>query len=318
MKTKKLGNFEVSELGFGCMGMSHAAGSPMSIEDGAEVLRAAVDAGYTYFDTAKNYGNVNDPCHNEKILGRAFAGMRDKVIIGSKTGVEFDYAVDPDVPPLIYDSSRESIRRSVEGSLKRLGTDYIDLYFQARIDPKVEPEEVAETMAGLIKEGKILHWGVSEAPLDYLKRAHAVCPLTAVENNYSILNRAHEDAIPFLEENNIGWVAQGTLVKGLLTGAYKKGTTYARDDWRSRSLSDENLDKHAPLLAYLAQLGQEKNATPGQLSLAWVLSRKPYIVPIPGTTKKERLVENAGAVDVSLSENELAEIERIMKDISEG
>lgn len=315
MKTRKLGNLEVSAIGFGCMGMSHAAGAPMSIEDGAEVLRAAVDAGYTYFDTAKNYGNVNDPCHNEKILGRAFAGMRDKVVIGSKTGVEFDYAADPDMPPLLYDSSRKSIRQSVEGSLKRLGTDYIDLYFQARMDPKVEPEEVAQTMAELIKEGKILHWGISEVSLDYLKRAHAVCPVTAVENNYSILNRAHEDIIPFLEENSIGWVAQGTLVKGLLTGAYKKGAVYARDDWRSRSLSDENLDKYAPLLAYLAELGEEKNATPGQLSLAWVLSRKPYIVPIPGTTKKERLVENAGAADVSLSENEMAEIERILKGI---
>lgn len=317
MKTRKLGNLEVSAIGFGCMGMSHAAGAPMSIEDGAEVLRAAVDAGYTYFDTAKNYGNVNDPCHNEKILGRAFAGIRDKVIIGSKTGVEFDYAVDPDMPPLLYDSSRESVRRSVEGSLKRLGTDYIDLYFQARIDPKVEPEEVAQTMAELIKEGKILHWGISEVNLEYLKRAHAVCPVTAVENNYSIINRAHEDIIPFLEENNIGWVAQGTLVKGLLTGAYKKGATYARDDWRGRSLSDENLDKYAPLLAYLAELGQQKGATPGQLSLAWVMSRKPYIVPIPGTTKKERLVENAGAADVSLSENEMAEIEGIVREISE-
>ena len=153
MKTRKLGTLEVTALGVGCMGMSHAMGKAMDIDEGAKVLRAAVDMGYTFFDTAKNYGYVGDPHHNEKILGKAFQGMRDKVVIATKCGVDFDYAVDPDVPPLLYDSSREGIRKSVEGSLQRLGTDYIDLYFQARVDPKVEPEEVADTMKG--KKGEV-------------------------------------------------------------------------------------------------------------------------------------------------------------------
>ena len=315
MKTRKLGNLEVTEIGMGCMGMSHAAGKAMEIEDGARVVRAAYDMGYTFFDTAKNYGYVGDPNHNEKILGKALSGIRDKVVISSKTGVEFDYAVDPDVPPLLYDSSRESIRKSIEGSLKRLNTDYIDLYFQARIDPKVDPEEVAESMAELIREGKIRGWGISEVPLDYLKRANAVCPVTAVENNYSIVNRVHEDIIPFLEEHNIGWVAQGALMKGLLTGAYKKGAQFARDDWRSRIVNDENIDKYAPLISYLARLGEEKNATPGQIALAWILHRKPYIVPIPGSTKPERLAENMKAAEVTLTEQEMAGIDRMIETV---
>src|SRR5699024_340585 len=148
------------------------------------------------------YGFKDDPNHNEKILGKAFQGIRDQVMIASKCGVDFDYAVDPEVPPLLYNSNRDGIRKSVEGSLKRLNTDYIDLYFQARIDPKVEPEEVAETMKELIQEGKILHWGISEIDEEYLKRANAVCPVTAVENNYNIINRTHEDLIPFLEEHH--------------------------------------------------------------------------------------------------------------------
>ena len=316
MKTRKLGNLEVSAIGFGCMGMSHAAGAPMEIDDGVQVLKAALEAGYTFFDTAKNYGYAGDPYHNEKILGKAFTGIRDKVVIATKCGVEFDYQVDPDVPPLLYDSTREGIRKSVEGSLSRLNTDYIDLYFQARIDPNVEPEEVADTMSELIKEGKILHWGISEIGEAYLKRANAVCPVTAVENNYSMINRGHEGLIPFLEENNIGWIAQGTLVKGLLTGAYKKGAIFTRDDWRSRSINDKNLDLYAPLLSHLSSLCEKKNATPGQLSLAWVLHRKPYIVPIPGTTKKDRLMENAAAVDITLTENEMEGIDRVLATIN--
>ena len=316
MKTRKLGNLEVTEIGMGCMGMSHAAGKAMEIEDGARIVRAAYDMGYTFFDTAKNYGYVGDPNHNEKILGKALAGIRDKVVISSKTGVEFDYAVDPDVPPLLYDSSRESIRKSIEGSLKRLNTDYIDLYFQARIDPKVEPEEVAESMAELIREGKIRGWGISEVSLDYLQRANTVCPVTAVENNYSIVNRVHEELIPFLEAHHIGWVAQGSLMKGLLTGAYKKGAQFARDDWRSRIVNDENIDRYAPLISYLTRLGEEKGATPGQIALAWILHRKPYIVPIPGSTKPERLAENMRAAEVIMGEDEMAEIDRIVEAVT--
>ncbi len=309
MKKRMLGNLEVSAIGVGCMGMSHAVGAPMQIDEAVKVLQAAVDEGYTFFDTAKNYGFKEDPNHNEKILGKAFRGMRDKVVIASKCGVDFDYAVDPEVPPLLYDSSREGIRRSVEGSLKRLDTDYIDLYFQARIDPKVEPEEVAETMKELIQEGKILHWGVSEVDEGYLRRAHAVCPVTAVENRYNIINRAHEDLIPFLEENHIGWVAHGPMFKGLLSGTFHKGVRFARDDWRSRLVNDENLERYHPLLSYLAKLGEEKGAAPGQLALAWVMQRKPYIVPIPGMRSVERLKENARAADITLTADEMKKID---------
>lgn len=245
-------------------------GYPMDMNEAVGVLRAAVDMGYTFFDTAKNYGFKDDPNHNEKILGKAFQGIRDQVMIASKCGVDFDYAVDPEVPPLLYNSSRDGIRKSVEGSLKRLNTDYIDLYFQARIDPKVEPEEVAETMKELIQEGKILHWGISEIDEEYLKRANAVCPVTAVENNYNIINRTHEDLIPFLEEHHIGWVAHGSMSKGLLSGSFKKGVQFARDDWRSRLDNDENLERYQSLLTYLSNLGKKKGAAPGQLALAWL------------------------------------------------
>lgn len=311
MKMRKLGVLNVSEIGMGCMGMSHAAGTPMNIDEAAEVIRAAVDMGYIFFDTAKNYGYKDDPHHNEKILGKALSGIRQQVVIASKCGVDFDYAVDPDVPPLLYDSSREGIRKSVEGSLKRLNTDYIDLYFQARPDPKVEPEEVAQTMQELIQEGKISHWGLSEVNEDYLKRAHAVCPVTAVENSYNMINRGHEELIPFLEENGIGWVAHGPMFKGLLGGTFQKGTSFARDDWRSRAINDKNLDKYQELLAYLCELGREKDATSGQLSLAWILHRKPYIVPIPGMRSKTRLLENKKATDIVLAQEEMKKIDAL-------
>lgn len=312
MKTRKLGTLEVSAIGVGCMGMSHAMGKAMDIDEGAKVLRVAVDMGYTFFDTAKNYGFVGDPHHNEKILGEAFQGIRDKVVIASKCGVDFDYAVDPDVPPLLYDSSREGIRKSIEGSLKRLNTDYIDLYFQARVDPKVEPEEVADTMKELIQEGKILHWGISEMPAEYLRRANAVCPVTAVENRYNLVNRDHEDIVPFLEEHHIGWVAHGPMFKGLLSGTFQKGATFARDDWRSNSINDENLDRYHQLLTYLAALGEEKGATAGQLSIAWILQRRPYIVPIPGMRSVARLEENAKALEVTFSKEELNTIDDLV------
>lgn len=311
MEKRVLGNLEVSAIGVGCMGMSHAAGTPMDMDEAAGVLRAAVDMGYTFFDTAKNYGFKGDPNHNERILGKAFQGIRDRVVIASKCGVDFDYAVDPEVPPLLYDSSRAGIRKSVEGSLKRLNTDYIDLYFQARIDPKVEPEEVAETMKELIREGKILHWGISEIDEQYLKRANAVCPVTAVENNYNIINRTHEDLIPFLEEHHIGWVAHGPMFKGLLSGTFKKGVRFARDDWRSRLVNDENLDRYQSLLAYLSDLGKKKGATSGQIALAWVLRRKPYIVPIPGMRSVERLKENAGATEIVLTADEMKKVDEL-------
>lgn len=312
MKTRMLANMTVSAIGMGCMGISHAEGEPMDDDDAVYVIRSAVDMGYTFFDTAKNYGYVDDPSHNEKVLGKALSGIRDSVVISSKCGVEFDYDVDPYKPPLLYDSSRRNIRDSVEASLRRLHTDHLDLYFQARTDPKVEPEDVADTMAELIREGKILHWGISEADESYLRRAHAVCPLSAVENSYSIINRGHETLIPFLEEYGIGWVAHGPMSKGLLSGTFHTGVTFAPDDWRGRIVNDDNLNRYTALLDYMARLGEEKNATSAQIALAWVLARKPYIVPIPGMRSVARLEENAAATDVTISNEEMQCIDELV------
>lgn len=313
MKARELGVLQVSAIGMGCMGMSHAAGAPMEEEQAIRVIREAVDMGYTLFDTAKNYGYADAPHHNEELLGRALAGIRDRVAISTKCGVEFDYSVDRDAPPIIRDSSRKSIRESVEGSLRRLRTDHIDLYLQARTDPNVEPENVAETMAELIREGKILHWGISEVDEEYLRRAHSVCPVTAVENAYNIVRREHEVLIPFLEENHIGWIAHGPMCKGLLSGGFQKGATFGRGDWRGHFVNDENLDKYQPLLRYLEAVGKEKGVTTGAVSLAWILHQRSYIVPIPGMRSRRRLEENAKAADISLTAEELAEIDRLVR-----
>ena len=313
MKKRCLGTVEVSAIGMGCMGFSHAEGTQTDIETAAKVVREAVDMGYTLFNTGWNYGNAIDPHHNEKILGKALSDIRHQVAISSKCGVDFDYAVNPDRPPLIYDFSRKAVRKCVEESLRRLHTDYIDFYLQARIDPKVTPEEAAATMAELIQEGKVLHWGVSEADEAYLRKANAICPITVVENNYNMINRNHETLIPFLEENNIGWVAHGPLFKGLLTGTFQKGAAFAADDWRGSVINDQNLDKYASLLNYLSELGREKDASPVQIALAWILHQKPYIVPIPGMKRRERLEENRGAAEIVLSAEELMKIDLLLK-----
>ena len=313
MKTRTLGALRVSAIGVGCMGMSHAAGAPMDADEAIRVIRDAVDMGYTLFDTAKNYGFADAPHHNEELLGRALAGIRDKVVISTKCGVDFDYAADRDAPPILRDSSRESIRASVEGSLRRLRTDHIDLYLQARTDPNTPPEDVAETMAELIREGKVLHWGISEVDETYLRRAHAVCPVTAVENAYNMVRREHEALAPFLEENHIGWIAHGPLCKSLLSGAFHKGVTFGRNDWRGHFVNDENLDKYQPLLQYLETLARERDVTTGAVSLAWILHQKPYIVPIPGMRSRTRLEENAKAADISLTAAELAEIDALVR-----
>ena len=312
MKKRFLGGVEVSAIGMGCMGFSHAEGAQTDIDEAAKIVRQAADMGYTFFNTGWNYGNVHDPHHNEKILGKALSGIRHQVVISSKCGVDFDYAANPDHPPLLYDFSKAKVRQCVEESLSRLRTDYIDFYLQARIDPRVSPEEAADAMSELIREGKVLHWGVSEADEDYLRRAHAVCPISVVENNYNIINRKHESLIPFLEENGIGWEAHGPLFTGLLTGTFQSGATFAADDWRSYSVNDTNLQKYAPLLQYLAELGKEKNATPVQLALAWILNRKPYIVPIPGMKKPERLAENMAAADIVLTADEMKKIDELV------
>lgn len=314
MKQRKIGNKYVSEIGFGCMGMSHAAGKAVTIEEGVDLLHCALDAGYTYFDTAKNYGNKDDHYHNEKILGKAFKGIRDKVFIATKTGVEFDYSIDADRPPLIYDSSEKSIRESIEGSLLRLDTDYVDLYFQARIDPLVEPQQVASTMKQLYKEGKILGWGISEAPLEYLQKANEVFPLSAVEYSYSIINRDNEKIKDFINKNNITWIAHGPLAKGLLSGIHKRDEKFSKDDWRSRLINNDNLFKYDKLISYLNLLAKSKNATASQICLAWILAQDENIIPIPGSTKKERIKENSIAGDINLTSDELNKINTLGKE----
>lgn len=221
MNTRTLGaDLTVSAVGLGCMGFSHAYGAPTERSEAVRAIRAAYDMGYTLFDTAETYGTTADPHENEKLVGEALKDVRDKVQIVTKFGIRFDETSAVVNKPLIPDARPETIRSSVEGSLRRLQTDHIDLYFQHRMDPNVEPEEVAGVMADLIQEGKITHWGISEVTEDYLRRAHAICPVTAVQNRYSMMARWHEALFPVLEELNVGFMAFSPMANGLLTGAY--------------------------------------------------------------------------------------------------
>lgn len=309
METRILGrNFSVSSVGLGCMGFSHAYGAPTGKEETIQMLRSAHNLGYTFFDTAEVYGTQDNPNINEQLVGEALKPIRNHVQIASKFGIHFDMSSSQVNHPLIPDSRPEVIRSSVEGSLKRLQTDHIDLYFQHRIDPAVEPETVAGVMAELIKEGKILHWGISEANEEYLRRAHAVCPVTAVENRYSMMARQYEALFPVLEELGIGLVAFSPMANGFLTGKYGKGEQFDKKyDYRSNmpQFTDEAVEKNQELLALLHHMAEEKNATPAQISMAWMLCKRSWIVPIPGTRKLERLKENAGAAEVKLTAQEV-------------
>lgn len=315
METRTLGkDFTVSAVGLGCMGFSHAYGAPTGHDEAVAAIRQAVEIGYTMFDTAEVYGTADDPHQNERLVGEALASYRDKVQIVTKFGIHFAESDTPN-KPLIPDARPETIRASVEGSLKRLGTDHIDLYFQHRIDPNVEPEVVAEVMADLMKEGKILHWGISEANADYLRRAHAVCPVTAVENRYSMMARQYEALFLLLEELKVGLVAFSPMANGLLTGRYGKNDRFdPKLDYRSSmpQFTPEAADQNRQLLALLDRLAGEKNGTPAQISLAWMLCKKPWIVPIPGTRRVERMKENAGAADIRLTAAEVAAIDRAL------
>ena len=313
MKTRVLGtDLTVSSIGLGCMGFSHAYGAPTEEREAVRAIRSAFDLGYTLFDTAEVYGTQADPHANERLVGEALRGIRDQVQIVSKFGIHFDEASPSVNKPLVPDARPETIRASVEGSLKRLDTDHIDLYFQHRIDPTVEPEVVAGVMADLIREGKITHWGVSEANEDYLRRAHAVCPVTAVENRYSMMARQYEALFPVLEELHIGFVAFSPMANGLLTGAYGKDARFdPKLDYRSAmpQFTPQAADQNRELLQLLRDLAEQKHATPAQISLSWMLCRKPWIVPIPGTRKVERMRENAGAAEIVLSPEEVAALD---------
>lgn len=319
MQYRTLGSdLTVSAVGLGCMGMSHAYGAPADKKEMAELLAQAVDLGYAFFDTAEVYGTPEHPHDNEELVGAALKPYRDKIMLATKFGIHFDMSSTATNKPLVPNSRPEVIRASVEASLKRLGTDHIDLYYQHRLDPKIPIEEVAGVMADLIREGKITHWGLSEATEDTIRRAHAVCPVTAIQNRYSMMARWHEDLFPVLEELHIDYVAFSPLANGFLSGKYDKSSRFdAGTDYRSvmPQFQPENIDRNHDLLTLLQKLAGQNNATPAQISLAWMLCKKPYLVPIPGTRRLSRLLENAGAADVMLSAEEVSVIDEALNDM---
>lgn len=306
------GGLRVSAVGLGCMGMSHAYGAPADRREMTELLAAAVEMGYTFFDTAEVYGTADRPHDNEELLGRALRPFRDRVVLATKFGLTFDNprGAGPHVP--IPDSRPSTIRRSVEASLRRLHTDRIDVCYQHRIDPEVEPEEVAGTMAELMGEGKILHWGISEATEEYLRRAHAVCPVAVVQNRYSMMARRHESLFPVLEELGVGLVAFSPLANGLLTRCYAAGTQFdLRTDYRAvmPQFRAESFERNRSLFALIDRLAEDYRATASQIALAWMMNKRPWIVPIPGTRRLCRLKENAGAADVRMTPEEVRAID---------
>lgn len=319
MQYRTLGSdLTVSAVGLGCMGMSHAYGAPADKKEMTELLAQAVDLGYTFFDTAEVYGTPEHPHDNEELVGAALKPYRDKIVLATKFGIHFDMSNTATNKPLVPDSRPEVIRASEEASLKRLGTDHIDLYYQHRLDPKIPIEEVAGVMADLIREGKITHWGLSEATEDTIRRAHAVCPVTAIQNRYSMMARWYENLFPVLEELHIGYVAFSPLANGFLSGKYNKSSRFdAGTDYRSvmPQFQPENIDRNHNLLTLLQKLAEQNNATPAQISLAWMLCKKPYLVPIPGTRRLSRLLENAGAADVTLSAEEVSVIDEALNDM---
>ena len=319
MEKRRLGNSElvVNPVGLGCMGFSHASGDPMEKTAAVRTLREAFDIGYDFYDTAEAYTGVypdGSISYNEELVGEAIHGIRDKVVLVTKMGVSHN----PD-RSLRLDSSPATIRKSVERSLKKLNTDHIDLYFQHRIDPKVEPETVAETMGELIREGKIRAWGISETTEEYLRRAHAVCPVTAIENRYSMMARWHENLFPVCEELNVAYIAFSPMANGFLTGKYTPDTKFeGAQDYRPGmpQYTKEGYAKAKGLLELLTGLAAKKNATMGQLSLAWMINKKPYIVPIPGSRKPDRLRENFASANIILTKDEIAAIDAALDTMS--
>ena len=311
-RTLGLSGLRVSAVGLGCMGMSHAYGASADKSEMMELLSDALEMGYSFFDTAETYGTPDRPHDNEELLGNALRPFRDRVVIATKFGISFDNPESGGTHPLIPDSRPRIIRRSVEGSLRRLRTDRIDLYYQHRIDPNVEPEEVAGVMSDLIREGKILHWGISETTEEYLRRAHKVCPVTAVQNRYSMMARWHETLFPALEELGVGFVAFSPLANGLLTNSYTADSTFDPvTDYRASmpQFRKESFERNRLLFTLIDNLAEEHHATPSQIALAWMMSKKPWIVPIPGTRCLCRLKENIGAADIHLSPEQVADID---------
>ena len=310
MDRRKLGTsgLEVSAIGLGCMGLSYGYGPATGKQDGITLIRAAVERGVTFFDTAEAYG----PGTNEELVGEALQPCRDRVVIATKFGFKGGN------PNAGLDSRPERIRQVADESLKRLRTDRIDLFYQHRVDPNVPIEEVAGTVKELIREGKVKHFGLSEAGADTIRRAHAVQPVAAVQSEYSMWWREPEEKVlPALEELGIGFVPFSPLGKGFLTGAIDENTQFDKTDFRNTvpRFTPEARHANQALVELLKEIAQRKHATPAQIALAWLLSRKPWIVPIPGTTKLHRLEENVGAASVRLTPDDLRSIERALSAI---
>jgi aryl-alcohol dehydrogenase-like predicted oxidoreductase len=312
MQKRKLGrsNLEVSAIGLGCMGMSFSYGPPKDKQEMTSLLHAAVDRGITFFDTAEVYG----PYLNEELVGEALAPFRGKVVIATKFGFDISPNFDPrgmkGAPGL--NSRPEHIKEAVEGSLKRLKVETIDLLYQHRVDPNVPIEDVAGAVKELIQAGKVKHFGLSEAGAKTIRRAHAVQPLTALQSEYSLWTRTPEkEVIPTIEELGIGFVPYSPLGKGFLTGAIKEGATFASSDFRSTlpRFTREALKANQALIDLLGSIAKRKKATPAQVALAWLLAQKPWIIPIPGTTKLDRLEENIRAAAVELTPDDLRDID---------
>jgi aryl-alcohol dehydrogenase-like predicted oxidoreductase len=312
MQKHRLGksNLEVSAIGLGCMGMSFSYGPPKDKQEMTALLHAAVERGVTFFDTAEVYG----PFLNEELVGEALAPFRRQVVIATKFGFDLSPDLDPrgmKGSPGV-NSRPEHIKKAVEGSLKRLKTDVIDLLYQHRVDPNVPIEDVAGAVKELIQAGKVKHFGLSEAGVKTIRRAHAVQPVTALQNEYSLWTRTPEkEVMPTLEELGISLVAYSPLGRGFLTGAIEENTTFDSSDFRSAlpRFTPEALKANKILIELLGRIAERKRATPAQIALAWVLAQKPWIVPIPGTTKLNRLEENISAVNVELTPDDLGEIE---------
>lgn len=305
MQMRNLGNLEVSSIGLGCMGISFSYGRPLPKDEGVRLIRAAVERGVTFFDTAEVYG----PFTNEEVVGEALRPFRDRVVIATKFGFDID---DETGENRGVCSRPERIRRAVDGSLRRLGIETIDLLYQHRVDPNVPIEDVAGTVKALIAEGKVRHFGMSEPGVRTLRRAHAVQPVTAVQNEYSLWWRAPESngILQACDELGIGFVPYSPLGKGFLTGTMGTDTKLGEDDFRKSvpRFSPEAMRKNQTLVDLLRRVADDKGATPAQIALAWLLAQRPYIAPIPGTTKVHRLEENLASVDVELSRADPADI----------
>ncbi len=315
MKKRKLGksNLAVSALGLGCMGMTFSYGPPADRQEMISLLRSAVDRGVTFFDTAEVYG----PFNNEELVGEALAPFRRQVVIATK----FGFKLDPNGGPkwIGLDSRPEHIKEVAEGSLKRLKVEAIDLFYQHRVDPDVPIEDVAGAVKDLIQQGKVKHFGLSEAGVQTIRRAHAVQPVTALQSEYSLWWRKPEaEVLPTLEELGIGFVPYSPLGKGFLTGKINETTTFDSTDFRSAlpRFTPEARKANQALIELLRTIGERKKATPAQIALAWLLAQKPWIVPIPGTTKLPRLEENIGAAGIELTSDDLREIDRAASQIT--